>query len=58
MKPSELPKDKRDSIRINTLVDEALREDGLSVQKLLDWAIDQRVNLSLDIKVKKPKREK
>ena len=57
MKPSELPKNKRDSVRLNTDVDNALRKNGLSVQKLLDWAIDQRVKIGMKIEVKKgPKK--
>lgn len=52
MKPSELPKNKRDSVRINTDVDAALRKQGMSVQKLLDWAIDKRVKLNMKMEVK------
>ena len=53
MKPSELPKNKRDSVRINDEVDKKLREQGLSVQKLLDWAIDQRIKMNIKMEVKK-----
>ena len=53
MKPSELPKNKRDSVRINKDVDGALRKAGSSVQKLLDWAIDQKVKLNMNMQVKK-----
>lgn len=53
MKPSELPKNKRDSVRINKDVDAALRKSGSSVQKLLDWALDQKVKMNMKIEVKK-----
>lgn len=55
MKPSEMPKNKRDSVRINKDVDKALRDSGSSVQKLLDWAIDQRIKIGMDIKIKPSK---
>lgn len=53
MKPSELPKNKRDSVRVNKDVDAALRKAGLSVQKVLDWALDQRVKVGMKLEVKK-----
>jgi len=53
MKPSELPKNKRDSVRINKDVDAALRKSGSSVKKLLDWAIDQKVKMKMNMEVKK-----
>ena len=56
MKPSELPKNKRDSVRINKDIDTALRKEGESVQKLLDWAVDQRVKVKTDIKIKPSKK--
>lgn len=52
MKPSELPKNKRDSVRINKDIDAALRKQGLSVQKLLDWAIDKRTKLGMKLEIK------
>ena len=55
-KPSELPKDKRDSVRINKEIDRALRERGLSVQKVLDNALDRLFDatiLVVDVKEKK-----
>lgn len=58
MKPSELPKNKRDSVRINTDVDAALRKQGLSVQKLLDWAIDKRVKLNMKMEIKNERNNK
>ena len=53
MKPSELPKDARDSVRLNSEVDNALRKAGLSTQKLFDWAVDQRLKMDLKLKVLK-----
>lgn len=53
MKPSELPKNKRDSVRINKEIDRALRERGLSVQKVLDKALDELFNVTVDVKEKK-----
>lgn len=53
MKPSELPKNKRDSVRINKEIDRALRERGLSVQKVLDKALDELFNVMVDVKEKK-----
>jgi len=52
MKPSDLPKNKRDSVRVNKDVDKALRDAGSSVQKMLDWAIDKKVKMNMNIKVK------
>ena len=46
MKPSELPKNKRGSIRINNDVLKTLEKVGLSAQKLLDWAIDRNVKIN------------
>lgn len=53
MKASELPKNKRDSVRVNKEVDASLRAAGLSVQKVLDWAIDQKVKIDMKMEVKK-----
>lgn len=58
MKPSDLPKDKRDSVRINTKVDAALRAQGMSTQKLFDWAVDQRVKMNMNMKIKEEKPSK
>lgn len=58
MKPSELPKNKRDSVRVNDEVDAALRKQGLSVQKLLDWAIDKRVKLNMKMEIKNERNNK
>lgn len=56
MKPSKLKKNKRDSVRINKEVDRALRERGLSVQKVLDFGLDKLFDaaiLVVDVKEKK-----
>lgn len=52
MKPSEMPKNKRDSVRVNKDVDAHLRSVGSSVQKMLDWAIDQNVKIDMKMKSK------
>ena len=53
MKPSELPKDKRDSVRINKEIDKVLREKGLSVQKILDKALNAFFDVKIDVREKK-----
>lgn len=45
VKPSDLKKDRQDTIRMNTFVKEALAKKGLSLQKLLDDAIDEKLKV-------------
>lgn len=52
MKPSELPKNKRDSVRINEEIAAALKEKGLSPQKLLDRALDEFFKIELNLEAK------
>jgi len=52
MKPSDLPKNKRDSIRINEKVARAIREKGLSAQKILDKALDELFDVKIDVEEK------
>lgn len=44
VKPSELPKDDRVNLRINSLIKKKLKDDGHSLQKILDSAIDKKLS--------------
>lgn len=54
MRPSEREKDSTASARINKANIELLKKYGWSVQKLLDWAIDQNLDQVNGIKVFSP----
>lgn len=41
MKPSNLPKDRKDTLRVSTWAKETLAAQGISLQALLDKAIDE-----------------
>ena len=42
VKPSELPKDSRAYVRINDFIKKLLKSEGVSVQKILDDALDKK----------------
>lgn len=44
VKPSELPKDKNVTLRINGFVKDRLKAEGHSIQKLLDEAVDKKLH--------------
>jgi hypothetical protein len=44
MNPSQLKKDRRDTIRVNTSVKERLAEMGFSIQDIFDRAIDEMLD--------------
>lgn len=44
VKPSELPKDDRVNLRINSFVKKKLADDKVSLQKILDEAIDRKLS--------------
>ena len=60
VKPSELSKDTTASVRINSSVKEHLKQEGVSIQKILDEAIDKRLDkIEFEEKItviKKPKK--
>jgi len=45
MKPSELKKDSRADIRINSEMKKELKKRGLSVQKLFDKALNREIKI-------------
>ncbi len=49
----DLPKDSSSSIRINSKVKEALKREGVTVQELLDKAIEDLFNIEVEIKITK-----
>lgn len=52
IRPSELKKDRQDTIRINSKVKEFLKSKGLSVQDLIDSAINEKIKIDTDLKLK------
>ena len=60
VKPSELTKDSVISVRINSTVKEHLKQEGHSLQKIFDEAIDKKLDkIEFEEKitiVKKPKK--
>lgn len=44
VKPSKLPKDATTTVRINSFIRARLKAEGLSIQKLLDEAIDRKLS--------------
>lgn len=52
METKDLPKDKRASVRINEKIDRALREKGLSIQKVLDNALEELFEVEINVKEK------
>jgi len=52
IKPSDLKKDRQDTIRMNTFVKEKLAAKGISLQKLLDDAIDEKLGVSFKFEIK------
>ena len=52
IKVSELKKDRQDTIRINSKVKEFLKSKGMSVQDLLDFAIESKVKVETGLKLK------
>lgn len=45
-------KDKVKTIRVNGEILKTLERDGWSVQKLFDWAVNQKVKIETTIKLK------
>ena len=56
MKSSDLPKDKRDSVRVNRKICEVLKAHGLSPQKVLDMKLDELIKIGLDINLEEKKK--
>lgn len=54
----KMPKDARQSVRYSSELYEKLKEGGWTIQKLLDWAIEQQLETKVVIKVKKPSGKK
>jgi len=48
MKPSDLPKDKRVSARVNKELLKIIIEKGLSVQKIIDLWVDEKLSLKIE----------
>lgn len=55
MKPSDLPKDSRGSVRYSVEVMGKLKKEGWTIQKLFDWAIDQ--NAQIEVKSQNEQKE-
>lgn len=43
-------KDSRQSVRYNSVIYEKLKKQGWTIQKLLDWAIEQNIKIELSAK--------
>lgn len=52
---AKLPKDARQTVRYSSELYEKLKEKGWTIQKLLDWAIEQNTETVVKVNVKKPK---
>jgi hypothetical protein len=46
-------KDKVSTVRVNSDVQKLLEKNGWTIQQLLDWAIDQKIQVETKLKVKK-----
>jgi hypothetical protein len=51
----KMPKNARQTVRYNAEIYEKLKEKGWTIQKLLDWAIEQNSKVSLNVSIKKAK---
>lgn len=48
-KPSDLKKDRQDTLRVNSKVKEELKRRGYSLQELLDQAIDEKLKVNIKV---------
>ena len=48
-KPSDLKKDRQDTLRVNSKVKEELKRRGMTLQGLLDEAIDEKLKVSVKV---------
>lgn len=52
----KLPKDARQSVRYSSELYGKLKEQGWTIQKLLDWGVDQHVEIDIKARMKSPTR--
>ena len=48
-KPSDLKKDRQDTLRVNSKVKAELKKRGMTLQALLDEAIDEKLKVSVKV---------
>jgi hypothetical protein len=58
MKPSQLKKDRRDTIRTNTEIKEKLARKGLSIQDVFDQKIDELFACEVSLKAVTPEKSR
>lgn len=46
-------KDKVSTVRVNSEIQKLLEKNGWTIQRLLDWAVDQKIKVETKLKVKK-----